>query len=122
MTKEEALQGKKGKERIVALKKWREARRQERIAQRVLKANEPVNFPDALKPIANFFMMLKTASFDYAEKIEKLVEQHDVNLIIQNNGMTWSEVFDAYLYHPILNHNREQVEETISEKQLKRKK
>jgi cell surface protein SprA len=67
MTKEEALQGKKGKERIVALKKWREARRQERIAQRVLKANEPVNFPDALKPIANFFMMLKTASVDYAE-------------------------------------------------------
>ncbi len=67
MTKEEALQGKKGKERIVALKKWREARRQERIAQRVLKANEPVNFPDALKPIANFFMMLKTASVDYSE-------------------------------------------------------
>ncbi|NCW12523.1 MAG: cell surface protein SprA, partial [Chitinophagia bacterium] len=67
MTKDEALQGKKGKERMDALKKWREARRQERIAQRVLKANEPVNFPEALKPIVRFLMMLKTASVDYAE-------------------------------------------------------
>jgi cell surface protein SprA len=67
MTKEEALQGKKGKERIAALKKWREDRRQERIAQRVLKANEPVDFPNALKPIVNFLTMLKTASVDYAE-------------------------------------------------------
>jgi hypothetical protein len=50
-----------------ALKKWREARRQERIAQRVLKANAPVNFPEALKPIVRFLMMLKTASVDYAE-------------------------------------------------------
>jgi cell surface protein SprA len=49
------------------LKKWKEARRLERVAQRVLKANEPVNVPEGLKPIAKFLTMLQTANFDYAE-------------------------------------------------------
>ena len=67
MTKLEALSGKTGKERAMALQKWKEARRQERIAQRVLKANEPVNVPGAVKPIIGFLTMLQTASFDYSE-------------------------------------------------------
>ncbi len=67
MTKEEALAGKVGKARDSAYKKWKEARRQERIAQRVLKANEPVNVPSFVKPIAHFITMLQTASLDYAE-------------------------------------------------------
>ena len=67
MTKEEALAGLKGKQRDSTLKKWKEARRLERVAQRVLKANEPVNVPEGLKPIAKFLTMLQTANFDYAE-------------------------------------------------------
>ncbi len=67
MTKEEALAGKTGKQRDSTLKKWKEARRLERIAQRVLKANEPVNVPEGLKPIAKFITMLQTANFDYTE-------------------------------------------------------
>jgi len=67
MTKEEALSGKTGKERMVALQKWKEARRQERIAQRVLKSNQPVIVPDALKPIAKLLTMIQTGNLDYAE-------------------------------------------------------
>ena len=67
ITKQEALEGKTGKERIAALKQWKEARRQERIAQRVLKANEPVNVPGPLKSVATFLTMLQTANIDYVE-------------------------------------------------------
>ena len=67
MTKKEALEGKVGKEKIAALQKWRDARRQERIAQRVLKANQPVNIPGGVKPLIGLLTMLKTASMDYAE-------------------------------------------------------
>ena len=67
MTKEEALAGKTGKQRDSTLKKWREARRLERIAQRVLKANQAVNVPESIKPIAKFLTMVQTANLDYAE-------------------------------------------------------
>jgi len=67
MTKKEALEGKVGKEKAVALQKWREARKQERIAQRVLKANEPINVPGGVKQIVGLLTMLKTASLDYSE-------------------------------------------------------
>lgn len=67
MTKEEALAGKIGKERELALQKWKEARKQERIAQRVLKANEPINVPSTVKTMAKFLTMLQSANLDYAE-------------------------------------------------------
>ena len=67
ISKEEALAGKIGKARDSAYKKWKEARRQERIAQRVLKANEPVNVPESIKSVAAFLTMLQTANFDYGE-------------------------------------------------------
>ncbi len=67
MTKEEALSGKTGKERTLALQKWKEARRQERIAQRVLAANQPINVPSGIKSIAKFLTMVQTGNLDYAE-------------------------------------------------------
>jgi cell surface protein SprA len=67
MTKEEALAGKVGKARDSAYKAWKEAKRQERIAQRVLKANEPVNVPESMKKVAKFLTMLQTANVDYTE-------------------------------------------------------
>ncbi len=67
MTKLEALSGKTGKERALALQKWKEARKQERIAQRVLKANEQINVPIGVRPIISLLTMLQTASIDYSE-------------------------------------------------------
>ena len=67
ITKEEALAGKVGKARDSAYKVWKEAKRQERIAQRVLKANEPVNVPESVKTVTKFLTMLQTANIDYAE-------------------------------------------------------
>ncbi len=67
MTKEEALAGKVGKERVNALKKWKEDKRNEKIAQRILKQNEPINVPSSVKSIARFLTMMQTANIDYAE-------------------------------------------------------
>ncbi len=67
MTKEEALAGKVGKERVAALKKWKEDKRNEKIAQRILKQNEPINVPSSVKSIARFLTMMQTANIDYAE-------------------------------------------------------
>ncbi len=67
ISKEEALKGLIGKARDSAYKKWKEAKRQERIAQRVLKANEPINVPESVKSVARFLTMLQTANVDYGE-------------------------------------------------------
>lgn len=67
ITKEEALGNKTGKERAEALKKWKESRRQERIAQRVLKANQLYNVPGPLKSLVSLLTMVQTGSLDYTE-------------------------------------------------------
>jgi cell surface protein SprA len=67
MSKSEALAGKVGKARDSAYKVWKEAKRQERIAQKVLKANQPVNVPVSVQQVAKFLTMLQTATVDYTE-------------------------------------------------------
>jgi cell surface protein SprA len=67
ITKEEAIGNKTGKERIAALKKWKEARKQEKIAQRVLRANQLMNVPGFVKPIVSLITMVQTGSIDYTE-------------------------------------------------------
>ncbi len=67
ITKQEALAGKTGKARDSAFKAWKEARRMERVAQRLLKANEPVNVPNFVKPFAKLITMAQTANIDYSE-------------------------------------------------------
>jgi cell surface protein SprA len=67
MTKEEALGNKTGKERAEALKKWKDARRQERIAQRVLKANQLYNVPGPIKSFVSLLTMVQNGSLDYTE-------------------------------------------------------
>ena len=88
MTKAEALAGKIGKARDSTLKKWREARRQERIAQRVLKANEPINVPGGIKTIARFLTMLKTANADYTESFNSRLPGYDGNVEFLNEKGT----------------------------------
>ncbi len=67
ITKQEALAGLVGKAKDSAFKKWKEDKRQERIANRIIKANEPVNIPGPLKSVARFLTMMQTANVDYAE-------------------------------------------------------
>ncbi len=88
MTKAEALAGKIGKARDSTLKKWREARRQERIAQRVLKANEPIIVPGGVKTIASFLTMLKTANADYTESFNSRLPGYEGNVEFLNETGT----------------------------------
>ena len=67
ITKQEALAGLVGKAKDSAFKKWKDDKRQERIANRIIKANEPVNIPGPLKSVARFLTMVQTANVDYAE-------------------------------------------------------
>ena len=65
--KQDALNGLTGKARDSAFKIWKEARKQERIAMRVLKANEVLNIPGPIKSIVSLLTMVQNASLDYAE-------------------------------------------------------
>jgi len=95
MTKEEALFGITGKARDATLKKWRAARRQERIAQRVLKANEPIQVLGGIKTIAQFLTMLKTASGDYTESFNSRLPGYDGNVeFINKTGTGFSPTID----------------------------
>lgn len=67
ITKQEALAGLVGKAKDSAFKKWKDDKRQERIANRIIKANAPVNIPGPLKSVARFLTMVQTANVDYAE-------------------------------------------------------
>ena len=67
ITKTDALNGLTGKARDSAFKKWKEDRKQERIAMRVLKANEVLNIPNPIKSFISLLTMVQTASLDYAE-------------------------------------------------------
>jgi cell surface protein SprA len=67
ITKEDALKGLTGKAKDSAFKKWKEDRKQERIAKRVLKANEVLNIPSPIKSFVSLLTMVQNASLDYAE-------------------------------------------------------
>jgi cell surface protein SprA len=65
--KQDVLNGLTGKARDSAYKKWKEARKQERIAMRVIKANEVLNIPGPVKNLVSLLTMVQNASLDYAE-------------------------------------------------------
>ena len=67
VTKADALNGLTGKARDSAYRKWKLDRKQERIAMRVLKANEVLNIPGPIKTLASLLTMVQNASLDYAE-------------------------------------------------------
>ena len=95
MSKSEALAGKIGKERDSTLKKWREAKRQERIAQRVLKANEQINVPGPVRSIARFLTMLKTANADYTESFNSRLPGYDGEVeFLNKTGTGFSPTMD----------------------------
>jgi cell surface protein SprA len=65
--KQDALNGLTGKARDSAYKIWKEARKQERIAIRVLKANQVLNIAKPIKSLVGLLTMVQNASLDYAE-------------------------------------------------------
>jgi len=65
--KQDALNGLIGKARDSAYKIWKDARKQERIAIRVLKANEVLNISKPIKSLVGLLTMVQNASLDYAE-------------------------------------------------------
>ena len=65
--KQDALNGLTGKARDSAYKIWKEARKQERIAMRVLNANEILNIPGPIKTLVSILTMVQNASLDYTE-------------------------------------------------------
>ena len=65
-TREEALKGLKGKQRTEALKKWRERKRDERIAQRLANANQPTEMSDGLRAFGKLITMLRTVNVTYS--------------------------------------------------------
>jgi cell surface protein SprA len=67
ITKADALKDLTGKARDSAFKKWKEDRKQDRIAMRVLKANEVLNIPNPIKSFISLLTMVQNASLDYAE-------------------------------------------------------
>ena len=67
ITKSDALKGLAGKARDSAFKKWKEERKQDRIALRVLKANEVLTIPSPIKSFISLLTMVQNASLDYAE-------------------------------------------------------
>lgn len=66
-TKEEVVKGLTGKKRREALKKWRQEKRDARIAARLLKQNQPVEMNEVVRTTGKIFTMVKRASINYSE-------------------------------------------------------
>ncbi len=66
-TKEEAVKGLKGKKRREALKKWRQQKRDARIADRLLKANQPAELGGFTKVVGKFVTMVRGINVQYSE-------------------------------------------------------
>jgi cell surface protein SprA len=85
-TKEEVLKGLKGQARIVALKKWRQQKRDARIAKHLQKQNEPVEMNGAVKAAGKVVTMLKRISVNYSENYKsRLPGFMDSTKFIGNN-------------------------------------
>lgn len=72
-TKEEALRGLTGKPRADALRKWRERKRDERIAQRLLKASQLPELNGLERTAGRLLTMIKGVTVNYAENYHSRV-------------------------------------------------
>ncbi len=89
-SKEEALKGLKGKKRADALKKWRERKRDERVALRISKANQPIEMSGATRAVGKFITMLRDVSVNYSGNFRsRLPGYMDSTKIL---GQNWSSM------------------------------
>lgn len=72
-SKEEVLKGLTGKKRTEALKKWRQQRRDLRIAKRLQKQNMPVEMNGVIRTTGKLFTMVKRASLNYSENYKSRI-------------------------------------------------
>lgn len=66
-TKAEVIKGLTGKKKREAIKKWRQQKRDARLAARLLKQNQPVEMNDAVRIAGQMATMIKRASINYNE-------------------------------------------------------
>lgn len=72
-TKEEALRGLTGQTRKDALEKWRQQKRDERTAQRMAKANQPIELNGFERGLGKFLTMVKTVQLNYSANFRSRV-------------------------------------------------
>ena len=89
-TKEEALRGLTGKQRKDALSKWRQQKRDERTAQRMAKANQPIELNGFERTVGKFITMVKTVQVNYSANFRSRVPGYmDSSKVL---GQNWSSM------------------------------
>jgi cell surface protein SprA len=77
--REEVIKGLSGKEKRVALRKWRKQRRDERKAARLLKAAQPVEMPGIARAGGQLLTLVKRASINYGESYRSRIPGYTDN-------------------------------------------
>jgi cell surface protein SprA len=72
-TKEEVVKGLKGKKRREALKKWRQMKRDAKIAEQLAKSNQPVELNGVTRLGGKFITMLRNVGVTYSESYRSRV-------------------------------------------------
>lgn len=89
-TKEEVIKGLSGKEKRIALRKWRKQRREERKAARMLKASQPVEMPGIARAGGQLLTMVKRASINYGENYRSRIPGYTDSTKLL--GQNWSSM------------------------------
>lgn len=85
-TKAEALKDLVGKDRMVALKKWRQQRRDARIAAHLQKQAMPVEMNSVIRTTGKLFTMVKRASVNYSENYKSRLPGYMDNIKFVGNN------------------------------------
>jgi cell surface protein SprA len=72
-TREEVVKDLKGKKKRLALKKWRQLKRDEKLAKRLLKAGEPAQLNTVERTAGRLLTMVKNVSVTYSENYRSRV-------------------------------------------------
>ena len=88
--REEVIKGLKGKKKRLALKKWRQLKRDERTAQRLLKANQPPELNGWARSAGRILTMVKNVSVTYSENYRSRVPGYMDS--VQAMGQNWSSM------------------------------
>ncbi|WP_147203419.1 T9SS outer membrane translocon Sov/SprA [Segetibacter aerophilus] len=94
-TREEVIKGLSGKEKRVALRKWRKQRREERKAARLLKAAQPVEMPGIARAGGQLLTMVKHATVNFGESYRSRIPGYtDSTKILGQNWNTMAPGLD----------------------------
>jgi cell surface protein SprA len=88
--REEVIKELKGKKKRLALKKWRQLKRDERTAQRLLKANQPPELNGWARSAGRILTMVKNVSVTYSENYRSRIPGYMDS--VQAMGQNWSSM------------------------------